>query len=85
MTDPDVIYQNTVDSGAFSVVVTGLGEHTGRFVVTATATDEILLDKPTGLSFGAIFGPDVDDVARWEAEAIEVIDAWIEGSKVDGE
>jgi len=30
--------------------------------------------EATTLSYGAVFGPDVDDVARWQERAIEVVD-----------
>ena len=35
--------------------------------------NRILLFEQTGIAYGAMFGPDADDVARWQNRAIEVI------------
>jgi hypothetical protein len=32
--------------------------------------------EPTSLSYGALFGPDVSDVAGWESRAQRVVDGW---------
>jgi len=34
--------------------------------------------EPTNLSFGAVFGPDVSDVADWQSRAQQVVDSWPE-------
>lgn len=37
--------------------------------------DQLVYEKPVTLSYGAIFGPDVDDVTQWQMKALEFIDA----------
>jgi hypothetical protein len=46
----------------------------GRLVVANEETKQILLDQEVNLSYGALFGPDVDDVALWESICVELID-----------
>lgn len=46
----------------------------GRLVVANEETQEILLDRPVTLMYGAPFGPDVADVALWEEICIGVVD-----------
>lgn len=75
--DDDVIWRNTVDHGRFTCQVTRLEARKGRYLVTVTADGEVLLDQEVYLSWGAQFGPDVDDVAAWQQQAIDVIDPYI--------
>lgn len=35
--------------------------------------------EPTNVAFGAMFGPDVSDVAKWEERALEIVDGWRAG------
>jgi hypothetical protein len=35
--------------------------------------------EPTNVAFGAMFGPDVGDVAKWEERAVEIVDGWRAG------
>lgn len=37
--------------------------------------DRLVHSEPVGISYGAIFGPDVDDVADWQDRAAAVVDA----------
>lgn len=36
--------------------------------------NHILYEKEVGLSYGAIFGPDMSDVSDWEKTCINVVD-----------
>lgn len=74
----DIVYRNTVDGGRFNVQVIRTEEYKGLLLVTVADTNESLLSKEVGLSYAARFGPDVADVAEWEAKAIDVIDKWLE-------
>lgn len=78
MADANDVYFNTVDGGRFSVRVERLDEYHGKLTVKVVETDETLLDVGVSLSYGAIFGPDVSDVAEWQDRSIVVIDKWIE-------
>lgn len=78
----DEIYRNTVDDGNYEVLVTGNDhgmEHhrTGTLTVTRIETSgcrekrTVLHKEEVPLMFGAIFGPDVSDVAAWQAKPLK--------------
>lgn len=71
------IYHGTVDDGAFTVDVDPTDHsHTGHLIVKHNESGDVLMEKDVPLMMGAIFGPDVADVAEWQAAGIEVIDQW---------
>ena len=39
-----------------------------------TNQDALIHSEPEGLSYGALFGPDVGDVAFWQDKAIKIVD-----------
>ena len=41
-----------------------------------TDGDRVLHQEEVSLSFGAVLGPDIRDVLKWEDRAIEMIDLW---------
>lgn len=49
----------------------------GRLIVKVIASNEVILDEKVPLIAGAIFGPDLDDVARWQKQCIAAIDQWL--------
>lgn len=49
-------------------------EYKGRLTVINTVDNTTVLDTEVGLSFNAIFGPDVDDVYDWQEKALNAID-----------
>lgn len=77
----DVVWNQTVDQGAFRCWVERTGERTGVLIVTHVATGDELLHQDVHLAWGALFGPDVDDVARWQDKSLIAIDVWIEAHK----
>ena len=77
--DPNVVWENTVDQGAWHckvvrVVRDGDG-YTGHLTVTRVGDGEVILSREVGLAYGAMFGPDIDDLHYWEQTCIEAIDA----------
>lgn len=72
----DVIWTRTVDDETYRAVVVGIeGEsHTGILTVSEIATGMTIHTQSVGLSYGAVFGPDVADVALWESITLSVID-----------
>jgi hypothetical protein len=36
--------------------------------------DKLIFSKDTGLAYGARFGPDAEDVSRWQDECAEYVD-----------
>lgn len=47
-------------------------EYSGK--LTVSEGDELLGEKDVPLSYGAMFGPDVDDIAMWEDFCLSVVD-----------
>lgn len=41
--------------------------------------DKLIFSKDTGLAYGAAYGPDVEDVGRWQEECAEYVDSLIPG------
>lgn len=68
----DIIWESKLDE-VFDCKVERIDESRGKLTVI-DQFDRILLDKEVGLSYGAVFGPDVADVALWEDMVIKVID-----------
>ncbi len=83
--EPDVIWHNTVDGGTWDCKVVRDAPYHGVLTVTRVLTDEVILSEGVGLSYGSIFGPDVDDVRTWENKSITAIDAVAGGSVTEPE
>lgn len=69
----DTIWESTVDDGRYHASVVQQPGEKAHLVLREG--DEVLLDEVVSLAYGAIFGPDVDDVAQWQERVIEVIDS----------
>lgn len=76
--DENVVWDGTVDHGRFICKVVRTSNYTGTLtVVVPEIDDEEILREDVDLSYGAQWGPDVDDVRAWQDKAIEAIDNWI--------
>jgi hypothetical protein len=52
------------------------GEREGRLIVSRLDDPTVvILNEETGLSYGAIFGPDVADIAMWRDKCTAAVDA----------
>jgi hypothetical protein len=67
----DVVWTSTLD-GKYEVTV----KHTDGYhgVLTISEGNQVLHRESVGLSYGAIFGPDLADVVDWRRIAIEFVD-----------
>ncbi len=70
----DVVWQNTIDANTWSAEVVRVSEGTAQLSVTEVATGQVVHAERVGLAYGAIFGPDVDDLRQWQDRVIAVID-----------
>lgn len=48
----------------------------GAFLCLFGLDGKCLHVEPTDLSFGAVFGPDISDVAGWQDRAQQIVDSW---------
>lgn len=72
--DLNVIYDNTLDGGRFRLRVIRQSERIGFLMVTHEESGQVLDRGEVALSYGAIFGPDQDDLYQWQQRTIEAVD-----------
>lgn len=71
MSEEALVWSSLLD-GRYTVAVRRIRPYVGE--LTLTAADRVLLRKEVGLAYDALFGPDMDDVATWQAEAMRFVD-----------
>lgn len=76
MADEDLVWSASVDDGTYTVQVMRVEEYNATITVKHLASDTTILEQQVGLSYGAIFGPDVSDVAAWQVMSLDAIDEW---------
>lgn len=69
------IWEATVDNNSWKVQVVTTGDYAGRLEVIRVTDGEVVYTEDVIVSYGAIFGPDVADVAYWQNKAIQAIDS----------
>ena len=69
----DVIWQQTLDGGAYTLRVTRIDDNYGLLQVSVTGGEQ-LHEQRVPLAYGAIFGPDMDDVAEWQGLTVDIVD-----------
>ena len=69
----DTIWQAELD-GKFTCSVVRINKRGGNLRIVENATGRELLNQDVGLLYGAHFGPDVEDVAKWESICTAVVD-----------
>ncbi len=67
----DAVWTSSLDD-RYTVTVTRTAAYRGEFVIREG--DKLLHSKSVGLAYNALFGPDVDDVQRWQQLAIDFVD-----------
>jgi len=76
MTDSEEeqVYYNTVDKGTWVIQVMRTEEYRGVLRVYQGVGGPLVHQQGVGLSYDALFGPDVADVADWQELALTAID-----------
>lgn len=69
----EVIWESTLDN-KYTCKVTRINKRGGNLRVFETDTGRELLNQDIGLSYGAVAGPDIDDVAKWQDMCVAVVD-----------
>lgn len=71
--EPDVIWVATLDK-RFHCRVERTGNSSGTLIVNDEQNNQqVILTEAVGLSYGAAFGPDVDDVMNWQGRILAVL------------
>lgn len=73
----DTIWESKLDE-VYDCKVTRLGEYRGKLTVS-DLFGRTLFEREVGLLYGAVFGPDIDDVALWEDMCVSFVNKLIEG------
>jgi hypothetical protein len=68
---PQIIWASTLDN-RYEVQVVRLAPYIGK--LTIRDDGEEIFSQQIGLSYGAVFGPDVSDIAGWQKIAANFID-----------
>lgn len=69
----DYIWKADLD-GKFKCTVTRINKRGGTLRIEDTESGKTLLEQDVGLAYGAQFGPDIDDVNKWESICVAVVD-----------
>ena len=76
--NPMYAWEQAVDDGRFRCWVEQNEDgYSGVLHVEVVADGIPLLEEKVGIAYAARFGPDVDDVADWQAKSISAINAWL--------
>jgi hypothetical protein len=67
------IWQAELD-GKYKCSVTRINKRGGTLRVEDTESGKMLLEQDVGLLYGAQFGPDVEDVEKWQDICVAVVD-----------
>jgi hypothetical protein len=70
--DGDVVWKQTVDDGEYQCSVTRVDGYLGELKIVNDGV--VIHHEQVGMAYGAVFGPDMDDVATWQERCIFVID-----------
>lgn len=71
-----IIWQSGIDNGAWRADVTGTEDTSiGVLRIYDGKTGEQRFEQSVPLAYGAIFGPDVDDVYQWQKTILNWIDS----------
>lgn len=73
MTESAQVWEAMMDD-RYRVTVTRTAEYRGRLRIVDTNGDDLVHEEEVRLSYGAIFGPDVADISRWQEIAMEAVD-----------
>ena len=69
----EYIWEAKLD-GKYKCTVTRFNKRGGTLRVEDTEAGKMLLEQDVGLAYGAQFGPDIDDVDKWESICVAVVD-----------
>jgi hypothetical protein len=76
------IWESMLDN-RYKCTVTRISKRGGNLRVIDTESQRELLNQDIGLMYGAMFGPDVDDVAKWQDICAAVVDRDLKNQGVD--
>ena len=60
--------------GKYRCSVTRINKRGGTLRVEDTESGKMLLEQDVGLLYGAKFGPDIEDVEKWQDICVAVVD-----------
>lgn len=73
MSNEEVIWESTLDD-VYHCCVTRQSDRKGNLRVKNIETNKLIIEEEVSLAYGAIMGPDIDDVSSWEQLCCNVVD-----------
>ena len=70
--NPDTAIWSSMLDRRYTVAVNRLGQYRGELMIRDGA--QLIHRQEVSLMYGAIFGPDIDDVSAWQEIATRVVD-----------
>lgn len=64
MENENIVWQSRLDK-KYNCSVVRVTERTGQLKIINEENNQVLLEKEVGLSYGSIFGAEMDDVRTW--------------------
>jgi hypothetical protein len=72
------VWKSTLDDRFVCRVTTDeRAPYKGRLVVRELVTDDLLVDETVDVAYGARFGPDLDDLDKWQRRCEVVADRFV--------
>ena len=68
----DIIWENTLDNRYICSVIR-INKRGGNLRIVENSTGRELLNQDVGLLYGAQFGPDIEDVNKWQSICTAVV------------
>lgn len=69
----EIIWESVLDN-RYTCSVTRIAKRGGNLKVVETSTGRELLSQDVGLMYGATFGPDIEDLEKWQDICVAVVD-----------
>jgi hypothetical protein len=69
----DIIWESELDNKYMCSVIR-INKRGGNLRIVETVTNKELLNQDVGLMYGAQFGPDIEDVEKWQSICVAVVD-----------
>jgi hypothetical protein len=78
---PNIVWAALLDL-RYKIEVVRKRDYAGMlYMFDGKSGDTLMFSKEVSLAYGALFGPDMDDVQTWQNTAIEVIDGRTKSSR----
>lgn len=75
MNEESIVWWSYMDD-KYYVHVDRTGQYSAVLKIDTKENGVNLHSEETSLSYGAMFGPDVEDIQAWQERIVELVDSW---------